>query len=207
MGTKCCKTAPVPGETKIWQYITLTKRIYLIDCPGVVYNTGDDETETVLKGNYLLHLTITKIKLSIVGVVRAERLEDPADFVAPILERVKAEYIQRRYEVSGWEGHIDFLTKLALKSGRLGKGGEPDLKSVAVNVINDWQRGKLPYFVAPPKDEDDDAVDEEGENNENSDDPLITASDDGSSGENQKVLTYSMLFILFGDAWMIHCIR
>jgi hypothetical protein len=26
--------APIPGETKVWQYITLTKRIFLIDSPG-----------------------------------------------------------------------------------------------------------------------------------------------------------------------------
>ena len=45
-----CKTAPVPGETKIWQYITLMKRVFLIDCPGVVYNrTHDEESNTVLK--------------------------------------------------------------------------------------------------------------------------------------------------------------
>jgi len=25
-----CKVAPIPGETKVWQYISLTKRIYLI---------------------------------------------------------------------------------------------------------------------------------------------------------------------------------
>ncbi len=46
-----CKVAPVPGETKVWQYITLMKRIFLIDCPGVVYNkTDDSETDAVLKG-------------------------------------------------------------------------------------------------------------------------------------------------------------
>ena len=46
-----CKVAPVPGETKVWQYITLMKRIFLIDCPGVVYNkTEDSETDIVLKG-------------------------------------------------------------------------------------------------------------------------------------------------------------
>ncbi len=28
---KVCKTAPIPGETKVWQYITLFKRVYLID--------------------------------------------------------------------------------------------------------------------------------------------------------------------------------
>ena len=28
----------------------MTKRIYLIDCPGVVYNEGDTDSEIVLKG-------------------------------------------------------------------------------------------------------------------------------------------------------------
>jgi hypothetical protein len=46
-----CKSAPVPGETKVWQYITLMKRIFLIDCPGVVYSgSGDTDTDAVLKG-------------------------------------------------------------------------------------------------------------------------------------------------------------
>jgi hypothetical protein len=35
---------------QVWQYITLSKRIYLIDCPGIAYNTGDSETDIVLKG-------------------------------------------------------------------------------------------------------------------------------------------------------------
>jgi len=47
---KVCKTAPIAGETKVWQYITLMRRIFLIDCPGVVYPTGETETETILKG-------------------------------------------------------------------------------------------------------------------------------------------------------------
>lgn len=34
----------------MWQYITLTKRIFLIDCPGVVYQSKDTETDIVLKG-------------------------------------------------------------------------------------------------------------------------------------------------------------
>jgi nuclear GTP-binding protein len=46
-----CKVAPVPGQTKVWQYITLMKRIFLIDCPGVVYNkTEDTDSDMVLKG-------------------------------------------------------------------------------------------------------------------------------------------------------------
>jgi len=38
---KVCSVAPIPGETKVWQYVTLMKRVFLIDCPGVVYDTGD----------------------------------------------------------------------------------------------------------------------------------------------------------------------
>ena len=35
---------------QVWQYVTLMRRIYLIDCPGVVYPSGDSETEIILKG-------------------------------------------------------------------------------------------------------------------------------------------------------------
>ncbi len=72
-----CKSAPVPGETKVWQYITLMKRIFLIDCPGVVYNkTGNSEADSVLK-----------------GVVRVEALEDATAHVGDVLKRVKPEYL------------------------------------------------------------------------------------------------------------------
>ena len=47
---KVCKTAPLAGETKVWQYVTLMERIFLIDCPGVVYPQGDTETDIILKG-------------------------------------------------------------------------------------------------------------------------------------------------------------
>ena len=47
---KVCKTAPIAGETKVWQYVTLMDRIYLIDCPGVVYPQGDSDTQIILKG-------------------------------------------------------------------------------------------------------------------------------------------------------------
>ena len=47
---KVCKAAPLAGETKVWQYVTLIKKIYLIDCPGVVYPQNDTETDIILKG-------------------------------------------------------------------------------------------------------------------------------------------------------------
>jgi len=137
---KSCKTAPIPGETKIWQYITLFKNIYLIDCPGVVVNTaGDSEVDSVLK-----------------GVVRAERLETPEDFIGPILTAVKREHVAAQYGIpkdgeGTWTTTTHLLEMIARKSGRLLKGGEPCLRSAAIYMINDFQRGRLPHYVAPPE--------------------------------------------------------
>uniref|UniRef100_A0A2L2Y8C7 Nucleolar GTP-binding protein 2 n=1 Tax=Parasteatoda tepidariorum TaxID=114398 RepID=A0A2L2Y8C7_PARTP len=133
---KVCKVAPIAGETKVWQYITLMRRIYLIDCPGVVYPTGDTDTEIVLK-----------------GVVRIENIQDPEDHVPELLDRVKKEYIIKTYKVLQWSDPIDFLEQYARKCGKLRKGGEPDVTAVAKMVLNDFQRGKLPYFVKPPAEE------------------------------------------------------
>ncbi|KAK9694059.1 50S ribosome-binding GTPase [Popillia japonica] len=129
---KVCKVAPIAGETKVWQYITLMRRIYLIDCPGVVYPSAETDTEKVLK-----------------GVVRVELVNNPEDYIAAILERVRPEYMAKTYKVSDWSNHQEFLEKLAFKSGKLLKKGEPDISIVARMVLNDWQRGKLPFYVAP----------------------------------------------------------
>ena len=103
---KVCKVAPIAGETKVWQYITLMKRIYLIDCPGIVYPHGDTETDIVLK-----------------GVIRVENVPTPEDHIDEVLKRVQKEYIQRTYAISDWNDHEDFLEKLAMKTGKLLKVG------------------------------------------------------------------------------------
>ncbi|KAI8976498.1 NUC091 domain-containing protein [Pilobolus umbonatus] len=132
---KVCSVAPVPGETKVWQYITLMKRIYLIDCPGVVPpNVDDGEVDIILKGS-----------------VRVERMETPEDTIPTILERVREEYLKRTYGLEGWKDSIDFLEQIAKKTGKLLKKGEPDLHNVSIMVLNDWLRGRIPYYVPPPE--------------------------------------------------------
>ena len=155
---KVCNVAPVPGETKVWQYITLTKRVFLIDCPGVVYNrTQDTATDAVLK-----------------GVVRVENLDDATEHVGAVLERVSPAALARAYRLpaSSWMKASDeeeeekdkgdsrpasaamaerFLDALARRCGKLGRGGEADANTAAKMVLYDWQRGKIPFYVEPPK--------------------------------------------------------
>ena len=140
---KCCKAAPIPGETKVWQYIALTKRIYLIDCPGVVYEEGQSEMDRVLK-----------------NVVRAEKIEEPMIFVQGILDRVHPEIMKKIYKINSWTDTEDFVKQCANKYGKLVKGGDPDYKATAKIILLDWQRGKIPYYVEPPKED----ITDNGEN-------------------------------------------
>lgn len=117
--------APIPGETKVWQYVTLMKRIYLIDCPGIVpQNHHDAPTELLLR-----------------GVVRVEKVEHPEQYIPAVLKRVKKHHMAKTYDLSDWnDDHILFLELLARKGGRLLKGGEPDVDGVAKMVLNDFSK-------------------------------------------------------------------
>ena len=131
---KVCTVAPIPGETKIWQYITLMKRIYLIDCPGVVPPSNNDSPEDIL----------------LRGVVRVENVENPEQYIAAVLKKTKPQHIQRTYDVGSFETPTEFLQLLARKGGRLLKGGEADVDGAAKMVLNDFIRGKIPWFTPPP---------------------------------------------------------
>jgi len=144
MKKACCKVAPVPGETKTWQYITLTKRIYLIDCPGIVHDEYQTDTEKVLK-----------------SVVRAEKVPDPSQYIGAILDSVEQKNIQDIYGIMEWRDADDFLKQLCLKTGKLLKGAEPDLNNISKQIIVDWQRGNIPFFTKPPKTEEEEQLEDE----------------------------------------------
>jgi len=81
----------------------MTKRINLIDCPGVVYShEGKDEVDVVLR-----------------GVVRAEKLEDPEYYIPAILERSKKTDLEKIYGVKNFTDYEDFLKLVAIKKGKL----------------------------------------------------------------------------------------
>ncbi|KAJ3369921.1 Nucleolar GTP-binding protein 2 [Kappamyces sp. JEL0680] len=125
---KVCNVAPIPGETR---------RIYLIDCPGVVYgNANDTETDIILK-----------------GVVRVENIENTDEHIPTVLKRCKREYLAQTYGLTSWTDHMDFLSQIAYKSGKLLKayfqGGEPDVTTISKMVLNDWVRGKIPFYTLP----------------------------------------------------------
>lgn len=146
---KVCTVAPIPGETKVWQYITLMKRIFLIDCPGIVPPSSKDTESDILFR----------------GVVRVEHVSHPEQYIPDMLKKCERKHLERTYEVKGWskfeedpslleQASIEFIELIARKGGRLLKGGEPDESGVAKQILNDFNRGKIPWFVPPPQDEE-----------------------------------------------------
>ncbi|KAL8433467.1 hypothetical protein ACSSS7_003857 [Eimeria intestinalis] len=133
-----CKAAPIPGQTRVWQFVALTSKLYLIDCPGIVPMSSEagDDTAKVLR-----------------GVVRPERISTPEEHIGAVLERVKREALLVRYGLdpkTTWADQEEFLALLAVRLGKLKKGGEPDISTTARIMLYDLQRGRLPYYVLPP---------------------------------------------------------
>ncbi|KAH9938822.1 P-loop containing nucleoside triphosphate hydrolase protein [Epithele typhae] len=138
--SKVCAVAAQPGHTKELQTVQLERGLRIIDSPGVVFDEDDfDDGKSKRKGNLLLR-----------NVVKVEDIEDPVEVVGEILARTDPELIKKLYKVEDYTSPLEFLTMAALVSGRLAKGGAPDLLATARHVLNDWNHQKIPYFSQPP---------------------------------------------------------
>lgn len=113
------------------------KRIFLIDCPGIVPPSSKDSEEDILFR----------------GVVRVEHVTHPEQYIPGVLKRCQVKHLERTYQISGWKDATEFIEILARKQGRLLKGGEPDESGVSKQILNDFNRGKIPWFVLPPEKE------------------------------------------------------
>jgi nuclear GTP-binding protein len=67
-----------------------------------------------------------------------------------ILSKVDPALLQKLYDIPPYADVREFLIRIALTKGRLGKGGVPDLEGSAVSVLRDWNSGKIPFYTQPP---------------------------------------------------------
>jgi nuclear GTP-binding protein len=121
-----CAVAAQPGHTKDIQSVQLERGIRVIDSPGVIFDDDDDDVKGRRKGSVLLR-----------NVVRVEDIEDPVSVgefpwentcglnrtyissVEEILGRTNPLVIQKIYNLPNFTSTLEFLTMLALNSGRL----------------------------------------------------------------------------------------
>ena len=126
------RVAPVSafaGFTKNVQWIRVGKFL-LIDSPGV-FPLSEKGKELLFK-----------------SAINPDRLADPTVEAAELIEKFlrkqgDAQKLFEHYEIEPSQDSQEVLERIAVRRGRLLKGGGPDLRTTALNIIRDWQRGKI----------------------------------------------------------------
>ncbi|XP_066065013.1 LOW QUALITY PROTEIN: guanine nucleotide-binding protein-like 3-like protein [Chamaea fasciata] len=132
--SRACVVGAVPGVTRCLQAVQLDRHIQLLDCPGVVLDSGTPPAAAPLR-----------------GALAPQRLRDPLSPACAILRRCPAQQLRELYGVPPCADPLQFLAHLARRQGRLRPGGLPDPHAAAVALLRDWTSGKISYYTHPPK--------------------------------------------------------
>ena len=134
MRTRVVGVSPTPGFTKSMQEVVLDRNIRLLDSPGIVFADGDS-TATALR-----------------NCVSVEEMEDIYTPVQAILEKCPSAYLMQLYGIPRFRDgdFMGFLALIARATGKLKKGGIPNVDAAARAVIHDWNDGKIKYYCIPP---------------------------------------------------------
>jgi len=134
-GKSSASTSPVPGSlgyTRHFQLYRIDRNLYMLDSPGVLPIEGDP------------------LELAIRGYP-PEELNNPIEVAAALLKRaIRSDptIVKRVYGIEE-EEPIDILKILAIKRGWKYRDGEPNLDEAARQVIRDYHRYKLVFYVTP----------------------------------------------------------
>ncbi len=82
-----------------------------------------------------------------------DQLDDLLLPVEAILQRCETRYLQMLYNISQFNSVQEFLGLLAKATGKLKKGGVPDMDAAARTLLGDWNGGKIKYYTHPPESE------------------------------------------------------
>ncbi|KAK8801741.1 hypothetical protein WA538_005579 [Blastocystis sp. DL] len=122
------------GYTRSIQEIQIDRNISLLDCPGVIFNSGSS--------SYLLR-----------NCVDVHELDDPEGVVERMMQSLRnsCQYLQAFYQIPAFGSVRELLAYVARARGKLKKGGVPDMRAAACVIIQDFNQGMIPFYMKPPK--------------------------------------------------------
>jgi len=123
-----------PGYTRSIQEVHIDKHVKLLDCPGIVFSESSSESDLVLR-----------------NCIKIEQITDTIRPVDLILSRCRREKLMELYKIPIYNDVKEFLSFIAHKRGKLGKGGVPEYEAAARTVIQDWNSGRIAFYTEPPK--------------------------------------------------------
>lgn len=125
------KTGNRPGVTRGNQWITLDRRLELLDTPGILWPKFEDQT--------------VGLHLAMIGSVSDEVLQTE-ELALELLKLLGQEYPERlvqRYGEADAASPLAQMEMIARKRGCLKKGNEPDYEKTAKAILEDFRSGRL----------------------------------------------------------------
>jgi nuclear GTP-binding protein len=120
-----CAVAALPGHTKELQSIQLERGLRIVDSPGVIFD-DDDHIQGQNESSVLLRNVVKPEDvgdpISVGGCAPLPTLRDldlGLSLVEEILARTETERLMRIYNLPTFSSTLEFLTMLALSTGRL----------------------------------------------------------------------------------------
>lgn len=119
------------GHTRGIQKVRAGSGIMLLDTPGVIPYQDDGKKRA--EGD-----------LALIGSKNAQQLADPEQIAMELILGLGGQ-VEMFYGVPRGAGddEEDVLARIAIKRGKLLKGGKPDMLTMAKIIIRDWQDGKI----------------------------------------------------------------
>ncbi|MCK4884261.1 MAG: 50S ribosome-binding GTPase, partial [Candidatus Diapherotrites archaeon] len=127
-GKKSAPTSSTAGFTRGVQLIRISKKIMLVDSPGVIPFTHKDEGVMALLGAK--------------SPERIKDLEGTGLEIAQELIKQNKDAVEELYGVKANDGE-ELLEEIAFKRKKLMKGGKPNIIEAARILISDLQKGKI----------------------------------------------------------------
>jgi ribosome biogenesis GTPase A len=118
-GRGSASVAARSGHTKGRQHVRVTDRIMLIDTPGVIPIEQTDP-----------------IRLALLASKNPDQLRDPDLVAEHIISLVPKPILEAFYGATT-------LDEIALKRGKLSRGGDADIITMGRIIVADWQRGRI----------------------------------------------------------------
>lgn len=135
---RACQVGATPGITKSMQEVEIDSNIKLIDSPGIIFQRPKNESPDEF--------------FALKNAQHVNTVQDPFPLACDILKRATVMYFCKLYDITEYRSPEEFLSKKAIKMGKLIRGGVPDVRSAARSLIQDWNTGKIKYCTQPPKD-------------------------------------------------------
>ncbi|KAF2094812.1 GTPase [Rhizodiscina lignyota] len=173
-----CPVGAEAGVTTSLREVKLDGKVKLIDSPGIVFASTDEDQEMVDVADRAASKKSKdkkveeQARLILLNAIPPKEIDDPIPAVSLLLKRLTAlsdnassttpfdsmlsyygipPLLSAPTEDGKRDITTDFLVQVARKRGRLGKGGVPNLNAAAFTVIIDWRDGRIQGWVNAPK--------------------------------------------------------